>query len=80
MLQLPPDGRQLPDLALEDGDRIYVPARPTTVGVFGSVFNGGSYLWSGSRNIDDYLRLADNDPSDGIADGGPGVRRQQPER
>jgi protein involved in polysaccharide export with SLBB domain len=58
VLQLPPDSRQLPDLALEDGDRIYVPARPTTVGVFGSVFNGGSYLWSGSRNFDDYLRLA----------------------
>jgi protein involved in polysaccharide export with SLBB domain len=58
VLQLPPDSRQLPDLALEDGDRIYVPARPTTVGVFGSVFNGGSYLWSGSRNLDDYLRLA----------------------
>jgi protein involved in polysaccharide export with SLBB domain len=58
VLQLPPEGQQLPDLALEDGDRLYVPARPTTVGVFGSVFNGGSYLWSGSRNIDDYLRLA----------------------
>ena len=58
VLQLPPDSRQLPELALEDGDRIYVPARPTTVGVFGSVFNGGSYLWSGSRNFDDYLRLA----------------------
>jgi len=58
VLQLPPDSRQLPDLALEDGDRIYVPARPSTVGVFGSVFNGGSYLWSQSRNMDDYLRLA----------------------
>lgn len=58
VLQVPPETRQLPDLALEDGDRIYVPARPSTVGVFGSVFNGGSYLWSESRNMDDYLRLA----------------------
>jgi protein involved in polysaccharide export with SLBB domain len=58
VLQIPPDGGQLPDLALEDGDRLYVPARPTTVGVFGSVFNAGSYLWTGSRNVDDYLRLA----------------------
>ena len=58
VLQVPPDSRQLPDLALEDGDRLYVPARPSTVGVFGSVFNGGSYLWSESRNMDDYLRLA----------------------
>jgi len=58
VLQVPPESRQLPDLALEDGDRLYVPARPSTVGVFGSVFNGGSYLWSEKRNMDDYLRLA----------------------
>jgi protein involved in polysaccharide export with SLBB domain len=58
VLQLSPDSSQLPDLALEDGDRIYVPAQPTTVGVFGSVFNAGNYLWSDSRKIGDYLRLA----------------------
>jgi protein involved in polysaccharide export with SLBB domain len=28
------------------------------VGVFGSVFNGGSYLYSSSRSVDDYLNLA----------------------
>ena len=55
---MPPESRQLPDLALEDGDRVYVPARPTTVGVFGSVFNTGSFLWSDSRTMDDYMRLA----------------------
>jgi len=55
VLQVPPESRQLPDLALEDGDRLYVPARPSTVGVFGSVFNGGSYLWSEKRSMDDYL-------------------------
>lgn len=58
VLQIPPDSRELPDLALEDGDRIYIPPRATTVGVFGSVFNGGSYLFDGSRSVDDYLRLA----------------------
>ena len=58
VLQLPPDARELPDLALEDGDRLYIPALPTTVGVFGSVFNAGSFLWSDKRNMDDYLRLA----------------------
>lgn len=58
VLQLGVDSTTLPDLALEDGDRIYIPPRPTTVGVFGSVFNGGSYLYSDSRSIDDYLRLA----------------------
>jgi len=58
VLQLQPDSTSLPELALEDGDRVYVPPRPTTVGVFGSVFNAGSYLYSGSRSIDDYMNLA----------------------
>ncbi len=58
VLQLRPDSSDLPELALEDGDRLYVPPRPTTVGVFGSVFNAGSYLYSGNRNIDDYMNLA----------------------
>ncbi len=58
VLQLAPDSTELPDIALEDGDRIFVPARPTTVGVFGSVFNGASYLYAAGRTVGDYLRLA----------------------
>jgi protein involved in polysaccharide export with SLBB domain len=58
VLQLEPDATDLPDLALEDGDRIYVPPRPTTVGVFGSVFNAASYLHQPDRNLGDYIRLA----------------------
>ncbi len=58
VLQLEPAANSLPNLALEDGDRLYIPARPTTVGVFGSVFNGGSYLHSSARRLGDYLRLA----------------------
>lgn len=58
VLQLQPTSQQLPNLALEDGDRLYIPPRPTTVGVFGSVFNAGSYLWGDGRRIDDFLRLA----------------------
>ena len=58
VLLVPPDATALPDLALENGDRLFVPARPTTVGVFGSVFSTGSYLYSPNRKVDDYLRLA----------------------
>lgn len=58
VLQLDPDSRQLPELALEDGDRLYIPSRPMTVGVFGSVFNAGSYLHSDNRIVEDFLRLA----------------------
>jgi protein involved in polysaccharide export with SLBB domain len=58
VLQLNSDAVRLPALALEDGDRIFIPPTPSTVGVFGSVFNAGSYLFSGDRRVEDYLRLA----------------------
>jgi protein involved in polysaccharide export with SLBB domain len=58
VLQLAPASRDLPPLALEDGDRLLIPPRPTTVGVFGSVFNAGSYLYGEGRGVDEYLNLA----------------------
>lgn len=58
VLQMNPAAPALPALALEDGDRLYVPTRPTTVGVFGSVFNAGSYLYSDQRRVEDYLHVA----------------------
>lgn len=58
VLHIPSTGGELPELALEDGDRLHIPARPSAVGVFGSVFNAGSYLFTPGRNIADYLRLA----------------------
>lgn len=58
VLQLEPQTRELPALALEDGDRLLVPAKPNTVGVFGSVFNGGSYLHRDGSTVGDMLRLA----------------------
>jgi protein involved in polysaccharide export with SLBB domain len=58
VLQLSPNARELPALVLEDGDSLYIPPVPSSVGVFGSVFNAGSYLFSERRKVDDYLRLA----------------------
>jgi len=58
VLQLVPTARELPALVLEDGDRLYVPPRPSSVGVFGSVFNGGNYLFGEGRQVVDYLNLA----------------------
>ena len=58
VLPLTPQSTALPELALESGDRIYIPPQPTTVGVFGSVFSAGSYLHSGNRTVGDYVRLA----------------------
>lgn len=58
VLQLKPQDVDLPALVLEDQDQLYLPPRPTTVGVFGSVFNSGSYLHNGERSIEQYLQLA----------------------
>lgn len=58
VLQMPPDSQELPKLMLEDGDRLLVPSVPSSVGVFGSVFNAGSYLREDGRTLADYLQLA----------------------
>lgn len=58
VLQMTPGSDQLPDLPLEDGDRLLVPARPTTVNVFGSVFSSGAFLQEPGRSFSDYLNQA----------------------
>lgn len=58
VLQLEPDASTIPDLPIEDGDRVYVPARPTTVSVFGSVFNSGAFLLEPGKTLGDFLNLA----------------------
>lgn len=58
VLQVTPDATQPPELALEDGDRIYIPARPTSIGVFGSVFNAGSFVYAPNKVLGDYLDQA----------------------
>lgn len=50
--------RDLPDLRLEDGDRFYVPAQPSTVQVIGSVFSPGSFIHRSNRRMTDYLSQA----------------------
>lgn len=58
VLQFAPGDAKLPEIAIEDGDRLYVPARPTTVSVYGSVFSSGSYLFASDRTLDQYLSQA----------------------
>ena len=58
VLQVSPSDAALPDLALEDGDSINIPTRNSSVGVFGSVFNDGNFLFSPGHTTTEYLRLA----------------------
>lgn len=50
--------KNLPDLPLQDGDSIFVPRKPGTVEVLGSVFQQNSFLFRPNRNVKDYLLLA----------------------
>ncbi|MFL6464440.1 MAG: SLBB domain-containing protein [Bryobacteraceae bacterium] len=46
----------LPDLPLENGDRLYVPSRPSTVNVIGTVFEQASFLYEEDLRVGDYLK------------------------
>jgi polysaccharide biosynthesis/export protein len=50
--------KDLPDIALEDGDRYLVPSRPSTVGVIGAVFNQNTFIYDGSKRVSEYLQQA----------------------
>lgn len=58
VINLAPTDTELPPMTLEDGDRLYVPSTPTSVGVFGSVFNVGNFVYGGGRTVGDYLAQA----------------------
>lgn len=58
VLQLAPDAKTLPDLALEDGDTLHIPSRSSSVGIFGSVFTTGSFVYEPDHTTEQYLSLA----------------------
>jgi protein involved in polysaccharide export with SLBB domain len=48
----------LPEMALEDGDRLMIPSRPSTIQVIGAVFNQNAFLCAKNARVGQYLRLA----------------------
>jgi protein involved in polysaccharide export with SLBB domain len=60
VLDIDPNGqmRNLPDLALEDGDRFVVPPRPSVVGVIGAVYNQNSFIHQPNKRVSEYLDQA----------------------
>jgi polysaccharide biosynthesis/export protein len=48
----------LPEIALEDGDRFVVPYRPATVEMLGALYNKNSFLYRREERVEDYLRRA----------------------
>jgi polysaccharide biosynthesis/export protein len=61
VLELKPNADNLgaiPDLPLEDGDRMIVPFRPATVNVLGAVYNSSSFIFTPGKTVGDYLRIS----------------------
>ena len=48
----------LPEMILEDGDRLVIPSRPSTIQVIGAVFNQNAFLFEKDATVGRYLRLA----------------------
>jgi len=49
---------RLPQVTLQNGDRLVIPAKPAFVHVFGSVNVEASPLWRPNSRVKDYLKLA----------------------
>jgi hypothetical protein len=60
VLELPENAvlKDLPEVALENGDRFFVPSTPSMVSVFGSVYNQTSFVYSPEKRLADYLSQA----------------------
>jgi protein involved in polysaccharide export with SLBB domain len=48
----------IPQVALENGDRLVIPAKPAFVHVLGAVNMEASPLWRSNSRVNDYLKLA----------------------
>jgi len=60
-----PQLKDLPDIVLEDGDRLYIPAPASTVSVMGTVYNQNAFLYKHGQSVGDYLGKAGGPTRDG---------------
>jgi protein involved in polysaccharide export with SLBB domain len=61
VLDLKPDSKgvdDVPDIALEDGDRFVVPRVPANVTVQGQVYNANAFVYTPGQQVIDYLQRA----------------------
>lgn len=63
-----PQLKDLPDIVLEDGDRLFVPAHASTVSVMGTVYNQNAFLYRRGLSVGDYLGKAGGPTRDGEGD------------
>jgi protein involved in polysaccharide export with SLBB domain len=61
VLEMPTDGsapKDVPEITLEDGDRLLIPYRPSVVSVVGSVFSANAFVYKPALRVEDYVALA----------------------
>ncbi|MEK7286805.1 MAG: SLBB domain-containing protein [Nitrospirota bacterium] len=46
------------DIVLEDGDSLFIPERPVSVAVLGSIYNPGSHLYAKKTSLSDYIEMS----------------------
>jgi protein involved in polysaccharide export with SLBB domain len=57
-LELNPAHPKLPEVVLEDGDEIFIPTKPSFVGVFGAVYAESTFIHKSEATVKDYLSKA----------------------
>ena len=57
-LELNPVAPKFPEVVLEDGDEIFIPTRPSFVGVFGAVYAESTFIHKNGTKVKDYLAKA----------------------
>lgn len=70
VLELPREqvqAKDFPDLVLDDGDRLLIPAKPSTVSVVGAVFNQNAFIHRPGQRLSDYLGRAGGPTKDADA-------------
>ena len=57
--------KNLPELELENGDRLYIPSTPSIVNVMGTVYNQNAFIYKKGLTVADYLAKAGGATRDG---------------
>ena len=60
-LELGGDVRQVqdvPDIVLEDADKIFIPSKPSFISVVGAVNTSSAFVWKAKRTVQQYLDIA----------------------
>jgi protein involved in polysaccharide export with SLBB domain len=63
VLELDPKRTQLPEIVLEQGDELLIPAVPSVVSAIGAVYNENALVYKSQKTVADYLKVAGVTPN-----------------